>query len=100
MEDMAEALSFPSQFGPSCPTLNVPSVGGRLSVVSKTTPSLQANKTPSLGVPSPSGTGLRPFQEQKVISARSAPGAQGQRGWKATVPLKKSSDQTPAWGVS
>lgn len=99
-EDMAEALSFPSQFGPSCPTLNVPSVGGRLSVVSKTTPSLQANKTPSLGVPSPSGTGLRPFQEQKVISARSAPGAQGQRGWKATVPLKKSSDQTPAWGVS
>lgn len=70
-------------------------------MVSKTAPSLRADKTSSLGVPSPSGTGPRPLQEQKVSSAHSAPGgAQGQRGWKATVHLKKSLDQTPAWGVS
>lgn len=69
-------------------------------MVSKTMPSLQANKTSSLGVPSPSGTNLRPLQEQKVSSAHLAPGALGQRVRKATVHLKKNSDRTPAWGVS
>ena len=52
-----------------------------------------------LGLPSPSGMGVTmggpsPFQEQKVSFARSAPRGRAGGVWKATVHLKKKSDQT------
>lgn len=52
-----------------------------------------------LGLPSPSGLGVTvggpsPFQEQKVSFAHSAPKGRAGGVWKATVHLKKKSDQT------
>lgn len=67
----------------------------RPPLVSKTCTSSAGQR----GLPSPSGMGVpvggpSPFQEQKVSFAHSAPRGRAGGVWKATILLKKKSDQT------